>query len=545
MKIFLLFLLLPFVALADSGADIAVIYNSKSQDSRDVAGYYAEMRGVPSNQVWGFEMSTAEAITRAEYLEKIQTPILKKLEDSKLWAWQPGTNEGRRLATAKIKYLALCYGVPTKFSQDTNFVEKGTENARPELRRNEASVDSQLACLPMIHHHPRWAGALNNHAYGATNAAYLHPTNGILLVTRLDGPTPELAAGLINKAINAESNGLWGRVYIDSRGLTNGPYQSGDDWMRTTAHLATQTGFETDLDQNSATFTAGYPMSHIAFYAGWYDGSASGPFTRPGVEFMDGAFAYHLHSFSAQTIRSTNQNWVGPLIARGATATIGHVDEPYLGATTDLPVFFSRLLLMGFSFGEAAWAAQNSLSWQTIALGDPLYRPAARKSDELRADLERRRLSLLEWFHVRTINANLATRGATVDTLIAYLEDPAINFITRQSAVMTEKLADLYWAKKKLSDALDYYEAALKRHPSPQQKQRLLLLLGHRRALYGPDTKAIAHYKDFLKEFPDYPEKLTIYQKLLPLVEKAGDKAEVERLKDEIKKLSPANGGAK
>ena len=33
---------------------------------------------------------------------------------------------------------------------------------------------------------------------------------------------------------------------------------------------------------------------------------------------------------------------------------------------------------------------------------------------------------------------------------------------------MTEKLADLHWAKKKLSDALDYYEAALKREIEKQ-----------------------------------------------------------------------------
>src|SRR5688500_885113 len=147
MKSFLLLLLTPFVVFADSGADVLVVFNSRSVDSRDVAAYYAERRGVPMNQVWGFDMSTAEAITRAEYLETIQKPILKTLEDSKLWAWQPGTNGERRLTSSKIKYLLLCYHVPTKFLADTNLVEQGTENARPELRRTEASVDSQLACL--------------------------------------------------------------------------------------------------------------------------------------------------------------------------------------------------------------------------------------------------------------------------------------------------------------------------------------------------------------------------------------------------------------
>jgi hypothetical protein len=87
-------------------------------------------------------------------------------------------------------------------------------------------------------------------------------------------------------------------------------------------------------------------MSQIALYAGWYDGQVSGPFTRPRVEFMPGAFAYHLHSFSAHTLRSTNQNWCGPLLAEGVTATMGCIDEPYLdGHPRHDGQFFSRWLL--------------------------------------------------------------------------------------------------------------------------------------------------------------------------------------------------------
>jgi hypothetical protein len=68
-----------------------------------------------------------------------------------------------------------------------------------------------------------------------------------------------------------------------------------------------------------ATFDAGFPMSQIAIYIGWYDANVSGPFSRPTVEFMPGAFAYHLHSYSAHPFRSTSQGWVGPLLAKGAT----------------------------------------------------------------------------------------------------------------------------------------------------------------------------------------------------------------------------------
>ena len=44
-------------------------------------------------------------------------------------------------------------------------------------------------------------GPLPNWVYGTTNAALLNPTNGILLVARLDGPTPQIASDLVDKAI--------------------------------------------------------------------------------------------------------------------------------------------------------------------------------------------------------------------------------------------------------------------------------------------------------------------------------------------------------
>ncbi len=39
---------------------------------------------------------------------------------------------------------------------------------------------------------------------------WLNPTNGILLVARLDGPTADIARGLVDKALQAERDGLVG-----------------------------------------------------------------------------------------------------------------------------------------------------------------------------------------------------------------------------------------------------------------------------------------------------------------------------------------------
>src|SRR5205814_3803105 len=136
-----------------------------------------------------------------------------------------------------------------------------------------------------------WTGPITNPFFLATNANFMQPTKGILLVARLDGPSASIAQGLVDKAIEAETNGLWGRAYFDARGLTNGEYRIGDEWIRNAANAARKNGFETVLDENPNTFSAGYPLSQVALYAGWYDWNVSGPFTRPTVEFMPGAFA--------------------------------------------------------------------------------------------------------------------------------------------------------------------------------------------------------------------------------------------------------------
>ena len=78
------------------------------------------------------------------------------------------------------------------------------------MQRNEAAVDSELAWLPMIEMNPPLTGPLPNWVYGATNTRWLNPTNGILLVARLDGPTPDIARGLVDKALQAERDGLVG-----------------------------------------------------------------------------------------------------------------------------------------------------------------------------------------------------------------------------------------------------------------------------------------------------------------------------------------------
>jgi uncharacterized protein (TIGR03790 family) len=539
---------------AEDGRQVVVVFNTRLPESRDLAAYYAEARGVPTNQVFGFDLPTSETLSRSDFRDLLQKPLFKALEKADLLKVKSEItpaerdavgNATFRVTSARVRYAVLCYGVPVRILKDPSLSEPDVAKLPEPLRRNEAAVDSELALLPLLLLKPTLTGPFANPRYGATNAASLHPTNGILLVARLDGPSAEVARGLVDKARVAETNGLWGRAYFDLRGLTNSSYRIGEQWLRGAAEVCRRTGFETLVDERPETFPAAFPMSHIAFYAGWYDAQVSGPFTRPRVEFLPGAVAYHLHSFSAQILRSPNQHWTGPLLAKGATATMGCVDEPYLEGTPDLTTFWARFILAGFSFGEAAYAAQQTLSWQTTVVGDPLYRPFGRANpeaslgarfQELHARLLAADSPWIEWSHLQVVNLNLVG-GFPVSEVLDYFEEQPT---TPQSAVLQEKLGDLLFANGKLLDALPAYERALRLATSAPQRVRLRLTAGRMMALLTRQPEALDQYSQLLKEFPDYPDKLAIYRLMLPLARNLGRAAELEQIQSEIQRLSPA-----
>jgi uncharacterized protein (TIGR03790 family) len=522
-----------------SGASVVVVYNSAMPGSKEVAEHYAAKRNVPSGQVTGLDLPVAEIMTRQEYRERLQQPLLKFLETGGFFVFDDPAAKGesapsRRLRKAAVRYLVLCYGVPLRIAEDPQLTEQGQEKVPEAFRRNGAAVDSELAILPLSYTKVMMTGPVVNPFFGTTNAAALNPQNGILLVARLDGPDVNVARELVDKAMEAEKDGLWGRAYFDMRGLTDGPYLKGDQSIAAAAKVASELGFETVVDDRPETFTAGFPMSHIALYAGWYDANASGPFSLPHVEFMPGAFAYHLHSYSAPSLRTTNHNWCGPLLARGATATMGCVDEPYLECTPNMQLFFSRWLLDGFSFGEAAWACQSALSWQSTVIGDPLYQPLKTRPQVHHEQLVAQHSRLAEWSHLRWVDLNLAAGGSKADAIRYLQHEP----MTASSAVLAEKLGDLYESTGKTHSAIAEYQKALKLDPSPQQSVRLTLEIGDKLISENKQGEALRVFDAFLKSSPNYPDAAALYRRMETLARKLGKDSDAAVYSTQVRRLT-------
>lgn len=509
----------PSTHAASEAESVLVVYNSRMTESKEVAEHYANRRGIPEAHVIGFPMSRLETVTRAQYETQLEGPLLNHIEKTGLFVFEKLAPDhplakGRfgleRVSESKIRYLVLCYGSPLRISNDAAIKEEVAASMEAPLHKNEAAVDSELSVLPMKRMRAPFTGPILNPIYRTTNSFHIHPTNQVLMVARLDGPSPEIARGLVDKAIQGETDGLWGRAYFDARGITNGNLKMGDDMFRRAANGSQVAGFETFLDDHPPTFAESFWMSQTAIYGGWHDTHVSGPFNIGEVDFMPGAIAYHLHSFNASTIRHSKTHWVGPLLNLGATVTFGTVYEPFLSGTIDYPEFLKRIITLQQSYGEAAYASSRTLSWMTTFVGDPLYRPFKKTGTPLHAELEARKSDLLEWSHLRFLNFALA-RGANVDKAIAFLlQDPT----AQKSAVLQEKLGDLYFSQKKTDEFAKAYEAALKLDPPRRQKFRLLENLGARLSEAGKNMEAKSAFERFVEAFPKHPNTPAIKKRI-------------------------------
>lgn len=461
------------------GEAVAVLFNSEMPESRELAQYYAARRGVPTNQCIGLRLPRTEVISRQEFESSLERPFTSELKSRGLIATRDDirpateTEPGRiveMLTDSRIRYIAVCYGVPLRVQEDPRRKEPIAPQTPEPFRRNTAAVDAELTVLPLLLTGVTRAGPIANVWAGATNAELLRPANGLFVVSRLDGPTPADARALIDRALEAEENGLLGRGYFDLRSITNPAYQPGDRWISNAWVAVSRYGFDTHLDTKPETLPAGFPLSHVAFYAGWYDQHVSGPFAEPEVEFMPGAVAYHLHSFSAASLRTTNQHWAGPLVARGITATMGMVDEPYLDGTPDVGTCFARLLFSGFTWGEAVLASQRMLSWQLTVIGDPLYRPFATNALDRAKSLAARGLGRVDWALVTLYNRKRESTGNLGLVLSELRKEPRIRF----SPILQEKLGDWLEEAGDHLGAAKAYQRASEAGPSKRQRIRLL-----------------------------------------------------------------------
>ncbi|MGA2915498.1 MAG: TIGR03790 family protein [Sedimentisphaerales bacterium] len=197
-----------------------------------------------------------------------------------------------------------------------------------------------------------------------------------LMVSRLDGPSAQIATGLVDKALRAEKKGLSGKAYIDTRGLdiTREPAPYSFEFFDKSLYslaalLKNRTSMEVVIEKTASLFAPG-SCPKTAIYCGWYS-------LRKYIdafEFVPGAVGYHIASLEAADLRNpASSNWCPAMLSHGITATLGPVNEPYL-LSFPLPDKFFAELLDGRCLVEAFYRTNPFNSWQLVLIGDPLYK---------------------------------------------------------------------------------------------------------------------------------------------------------------------------
>ena len=367
----------------DPASRVILLANRNNPESVELARYYAARRGIPPANLYTYPMSSDETISWPEFASSIWNPLMKDLVHAGWIDAIPMDVEdsaGRRDYSVngdRIAYLVIFRGVPLRVAddpaiRDTPFPLSIAKQSA--FQTDCCSVDSELTLLSRTLH-PIVSFVPNPlfHNVGRTGLG----DNRVVKVCRIDGPSLSDAEHLIDDGIEVERRGLIGRAYVDN----DGPYAAGNAWFDKTAEELRRLGFDLDVDRKPTTLPITARFDAPALYFGWYAGDVDGPFLLPGAQLARGAIAYHLHSFSASTLRDPGRGWCGPLVARGAAATLGNVYEPLL-LLTQRPDFFLEALERNWTLGDAAYYATPALSWQEVVIGDPLYRPFERSLDE-------------------------------------------------------------------------------------------------------------------------------------------------------------------
>jgi len=380
--------------------EILVIANSDIGASVQLAQYYCARRGVPAGNILALPLGATlnDTIARNDYEKQLAEPIRKKVSDYDF--------------AAKIKCLLTTYGVPIKVGkrgplkdqqdkltqleklaeQEKTRIEQlkqnGVTDTAKEMKdtklklaqlqleidfivgkETNASVDSELSMVLFGNYELyRWQpNRLKDNPLGLYS--------NTLMVSRLDGPSFEIAKGLIDKAITAEKTGLRGIAYIDSRGIIDDkkPYSTGyfDQSLR---DLAVITRFRTGMtvkEERTEKLFEPNSCPQTAIYCGWYSLKKY----VDAFDFVDGAIGYHISSWEAVDLRDPNSSqWCPAMLKHGITATLGAVDEPYLHSFPEPKEFFLELF-NGRCLVEAYYHTNPFNSWQLVLIGDPMYTP--------------------------------------------------------------------------------------------------------------------------------------------------------------------------
>ena len=323
-------MLLPVAGLVAQPLNqrVLVVYNAADSDSAGVAEYYRSARSIPTANLCATSPPSIIKLTEAQFDATVKPQIRACLN-----------SVGRQ----KILYIVMTYATP--FAISTPGRGFALDSVVADIFDEIYSEYTPWPFAPDPTHPYAGAQSQGNVYLPFQSFAQWRSTPGATMysVWRLDGPTAAFARGLVDKARQAEQNGLSGIACFDrNRGnLANAQdfgYHSGDFDLTKAAEFARQAGFVTVEDANSVEFgTAPAPprCDGAVIYGGWYSLNRY----PDAFSWNPGAFGIHYDSLSAQSPR-TGTNWTTNAIQRGITMTSGATTSHFFLVSRTLTAFF-------------------------------------------------------------------------------------------------------------------------------------------------------------------------------------------------------------
>lgn len=432
---------------------VYVVANSDDPDSLAIADFYASARGIPKGNIVGLPMPKAGKISKAEYFEKIENPLVAELAKRgalkavKLGGREPSGREIYSYVSHDIGFLVLCRGVPWGVNPSPNSPAPNP----PKSFSDAASVDSEISGRFVSS--KSFAGFVKNPLFNNYSWAMTPSITGTIPVARLDGVSRADVEASVKNALEAEKKGVRGRVYIDESKRE----KTGDKWLSAAGKILSAAGF--DVSENTEPRLLGFAdrMDAPAFYFGWYAFNPAGYFADKNFKFPAGASALHIFSFSAANMRDRN-SWTPAFTAEGASATFGNVYEPYLGGT-HYPHVYVLALARGMSAGEAATAAMPFLSWQGVFVGDPMFKPFKTDLKKQMENIDAGEIDELSQYSVIRMVNSISKKGGARAAF-----DYASKYVGKMpDAALLWKLAQLAAADKNTSASEQLARDALSR----------------------------------------------------------------------------------
>lgn len=432
---------------------VYVVANSDDPDSLAIADFYASARGIPKGNIVGLPMPKAGKISKAEYFEKIENPLVAELAKRgalkavKLGGREPSGREIYSYVSHDIDFLVLCRGVPWGVNPSPNSPAPNP----PKSFSDAASVDSEISGRFVSS--KSFAGFVKNPLFNNYSWAMTPSITGTIPVARLDGVSRADVEASVRNALEAEKKGVRGRVYIDESKRE----KTGDKWLSAAGKILSAAGFDVSENTEPRLFGFADRMDAPAFYFGWYAFNPAGYFADKNFKFPAGASALHIFSFSAANMRDRN-SWTPAFTAEGASATFGNVYEPYLGGT-HYPHVYVLALARGMSAGEAATAAMPFLSWQGVFVGDPMFKPFKTDLKKQMENIDAGEIDELSQYSVIRMVNSISKKGGARAAF-----DYASKYVGKMpDAALLWKLAQLAAADKNTSASEQLARDALSR----------------------------------------------------------------------------------